>query len=121
MGVIPEPDVHGRKLPPPLDVDLLGTVDQDVGDQRVSEERLERPEPRDLVYDLLDQSFTAHRIEFDLLMLHELGDGLPDLLGQRPLIFDLAQRRQVHVLDDLAVKSDLQLVEWGQARRTWPT
>ncbi len=43
-------------LPVPLDVDVVGAVDHDLGDGLVAEERLKRPEARQIVGHLLDQA-----------------------------------------------------------------
>ena len=55
--------IDAQDLAGPLDVDVVRAVDHDLGDRVVEQERLDRPEARDLVDDLLDegQSFgTRH-------------------------------------------------------------
>ena len=41
-----------------LDVDVFGAVDHDLGDRRVSEERLDGTEAHDVTGDLLDEALT---------------------------------------------------------------
>ena len=55
MIVVQEGDVDPLDLPAALDVDVVGPVHHDLGDARVQQERLERPEATDLGDDLLDQ------------------------------------------------------------------
>ncbi len=48
-------------LAAPLDEDDRRGVDHDVGDRRVLEQRLQRPEPEQLVEDVLDQLLALGR------------------------------------------------------------
>ena len=57
-----------------LDEDLLVGVDQDVGDRRVLEQRLERAEAQHLVEQLLDQEVELARVERGRLVDQELAD-----------------------------------------------
>ena len=46
-----------------LDVDLVVAVDQNVGDRRIAEQDLERPEPEQLVEDVGDQGFALEQAQ----------------------------------------------------------
>ena len=62
--VVEEHAVDAVDLAGPLDVDLGGAVDHHLGDRLVLEERLQRPEARDLVDHLVDEAqplFARHR------------------------------------------------------------
>ncbi len=56
MLVIEEDAVDPVDLAAPLDIDVVGAVDHDLGDRRVGEQRFERSEARDVVDHLLDQA-----------------------------------------------------------------
>ena len=51
MGVVPEVQTGQLQLAPALGIDLVGTVDQNVRDGRVVQQRLDRAEPDHLVDD----------------------------------------------------------------------
>ena len=59
VRVVLEDDVGLFEHAVPLDVDLIVAVDQDVGDVRVLQQRLERAEPEELVQDVGDQRSRA--------------------------------------------------------------
>ena len=52
MLVVAEDDVGLLELAFALDVDLVGAVDQDVGDRRILQQQLERAEAEQLVEDV---------------------------------------------------------------------
>jgi hypothetical protein len=54
--VVQEAPVDAHDLPGTLDVDVVGTVDHDLGDGLVAKERLDRPESREVVGHLLDEA-----------------------------------------------------------------
>src|SRR3989442_10829641 len=116
--VVQEDDVDPLDLALPLDVDVARAVDHHLGDRLVVEIRLDRPEARDLVDDLLDEllPFVAGHCEpvvadklvddpgdpgSDVLDLVEVEEGF-DAVGH------LALDEQAHVGEELVAGW-----EWG--------
>ena len=64
-----------------FDVGTAGTVDHDLGDGGIGEQGLERPQPRDLVGELLEQGVEPGRGEQRLLVVEQVAEGLPHRLG----------------------------------------
>ena len=73
-------------MPVALDVDLAGSVDHDLGDAFVAQQRLERPKADDLVGDLAEHSASLGPSEGEALGVKCLGEGLLDLLSQLGVI-----------------------------------
>jgi hypothetical protein len=85
MGVVAEARFDARELAAALDVDLVRTVDDDVVDRGIAQQRYEWAEPGDFVLDILDQQKPFGRIEYELAAPAAAADRLLDLLAQRPL------------------------------------
>ena len=104
-----------------LDIDAFVAVDQDVGDGRVLEQRLERAEPGHLVEDLGDEVVELLLVERQPLDQDVLGDQLLDVRADL-VLGQLLQRRQVDLLDQPAVQADLgveQLVAEQRIATAW--
>jgi hypothetical protein len=110
VRVVAERGVHPRQAAAPFDVDVLRAVDEDVGDRRVAEERLDRPQPGDLVDDLLDDLLALRGRQRRVLGAEELGDRLANLDGELPLVGDLLERLEVEPIDETTVHVQLELI-----------
>ncbi len=94
VRVVAEGDVGEFQLAAALHVDLLGPVDQDVGDRVVGEQRLERTEAEHIVEQHGDEIPLLEQVEAHLLFGEDLTDDLGDLAGEfRP--------RQTHRRGDI--------------------
>ncbi len=81
MPLVFEDDVGRLETAVPFHVDLVVAVDQDVGDQRIVQQHLERAEPEELVQDIVDDVLAlveAERGPFTLALQHA-GDQRADL------------------------------------------
>src|SRR2546425_2254284 len=107
--VIAEDDRRRLEPAESLDVDLTRGVDQDVGDVRVAQERLDRPEAVDLVQDLLAEPFAVTHAEGDRLLLDEHGDRALQLRGGL-VHLDARQVGQVNAVEQLAMDAELQVL-----------
>jgi hypothetical protein len=68
-----------------LDVDLLVRVDEDVADGRIPQQRLERPEPEDLVDHVAEDDLPLAHAERRSLLGDQVEQQRPDLgLGAGP-------------------------------------
>ena len=83
-------------------------VDQDVGDRRVLEQRLERAEAEQLVEDVADQLLALGMVERVVLLGQLLGDDVADF-GLDLLARHLVERLQVDEVEQPLVKLDLEL------------
>ena len=99
-----------------LDEGAFMTVDQDVADRRILEQRLQRTETRHLVENFRDEGVELMGVERQPLGHDVLRD---ELLDVRPhLVFgQLFQRRKVDLLDQLAVQPHLGVEEFVAEQR----
>ena len=99
-----------------LDISAFVTVDQDVVDRGIIEQRLERPEARHLVENFVDEFVEFLRVERKPLdhdvLRHELLDLLPHFLFGKPL-----QRREVDLLDEPAVQANFGVEQFVAEQR----
>ncbi len=89
-----------------LDVGAPRTVDHDLGDRRVGEQRLERTETRDFVGELLEQLVEADARQQGLLVAQELGEAGPErdgVVGGADVVGALRDQAAVHALLERAV------------------
>ena len=107
MRVIAEGDASSRQLAAPLDVDVLRTIDEDVADRRVAEQRLDRSKSGDFVDDLLDDLLALGRGEWGFLGTDEVDHRVSDLRRHHALVRDPLQSREVETLHQLAVQLEL--------------
>ena len=114
VRVVAERALHARQLAATLDEDVLGAVDQDVGDGRVAEQRLDRAEAGDLPDDLLDDLLALRLAERRRLLAQEFADREADLMNDLGLVLDLLQRLEVEPLDEPVVEVDLELVDGAE-------
>src|SRR5258705_9468779 len=109
MGVVAEHDAGVLELAVSLDVDLVRSVDEDVGDRWVLHQRLDRPESEGLVLDLDDEVIALLAAQGGLVEREHVLDDPADLL-----LDDFARENiqlgEVEALDQLAVDTRLELV-----------
>ncbi len=111
VRVVLEDEIGRFELAFALDVDLVRAVDQDVRDARIREQRLERPEPEQLVEDVGDQRFALEQAERNRLSLgvEQPDDQAADLrLGLRPA--DAIQAIEIEAVEERAVDLLLELL-----------
>ncbi len=89
---------------------FLRAVDQDVADRRVLEQHLERAEAERLVEHLVDEPLALHAVEQRVLGVAQVLDDEADLAAQR-VALQVADARQVELVDELAVDAALELLE----------
>ena len=119
MLLVLEAHAAGLQQAAALHIDAFMTVDQNIGDGLVLEQRLERTETRHLVEDLGDEVVELLLIERQPLdqdvLRHQLLDMRPHLVFRQ-----LLQRREVDLLDQPAMQPHLgveQLVGEERVRR----
>ena len=95
-----------------FDVDVLRPVDQDIADRGVLEQQLERAEAERLVEHFLDQPLALAAVEQRVFGVAEVLDDQADLAAQH-VAFQLADARQVELVDELAVDPALEVLEIG--------
>ena len=91
-----------------LDEHAVVAVDQDVGDRRVLEQRLERAEAEQLVEDVGDQLLALGMVERVILLRQLLGDDVADFRLDL-LARHLFERLKVDEVEQTLVKLDLEL------------
>ncbi len=72
MRIVPEFQLRQLKLAAPLDIDLIGSVNQNIANRRVGEQRLDWPQPDHLVDDFVRKAVLRHLIEQQLLVIGNL-------------------------------------------------
>ena len=90
----------------------MRAVDQDVADRRVLEQQLERAEAERLVEHLVDEPLALAAVEQRVFGVAQVLDDQADLAAQR-VAFQVADARQVELVDQLAVDAPLELFELG--------
>ncbi len=119
MRLVLEAHRGGLENAAALDIDAFVTVDQDVVDARILEQRLDRAETRHLVEDLGDELRELLGVERQPLDQDVLRDELLDVLANL-LLRQLFQRRKVDLLDQPPMQPHLgieQLVAQQRIRR----
>jgi len=109
VRVVAEADRRQLQLAEALDVTGGVAVDHDVGDGRVGEQRLQRPQAGDLVQQLLDHLLALDAVQREIAERQQLVQDQAQLVAQlfaRQLLDGL----EVNLLDQLLVKLVLQLV-----------
>ena len=103
-------EAHRRRLEDavPLHEHLPVRVDQDVGDRRILEQRLQRAQAQDLVEQLLDQETELLGVERRALGREQLIDDRGDLAPQVRL-GDLLDGSQVQLLEQALVQARLEV------------
>ena len=97
-------------LPRRSHVDLLRPVDQDIADGRVLEQHLQRAEAERLVEHLVDQPLALHAVEQRVFGVAQVLDDQADFAAQRVAV-QVADARQVELVDELAVDEPLEFLE----------
>ena len=113
--VVAERDVGLLHLAAAFDIDVLRAVDQDVADRRVLEQHFQRPEAERLVEHFVDQPLALVAIEQRVFGVAQVLDDQADLAAQH-VAFQLADARQVELVDQLAVDPLLEVLELGGLR-----
>ena len=111
----PETDRGQFEQTPALHVHLLVPVNENVGDGRVLQQRLERTQAENLVQDLLADLLALKRAQQRLLAVHERDDRLPHFRADA-LVVDCGQRLQVDLVQQFAVKRELQFLVFRPKR-----
>ena len=102
MSVAAECNVSPLQLALALHVDLLGSVDQDVGDGRVAEQRLQRPQSKYLVLDGLHDLCPRFGAQRGGLLFENFVGRIADLLSG--LIWrNAGDQRQIETIQQLGV------------------
>jgi hypothetical protein len=114
MGIVAELRGNARQLSAALDEDVVRVVDENVGDGRVSEERLDGSETGDLPDDVLDDLLALRLRQRRRFIAQEFGDGEADLGGDLRFVLDLLQRFEIQPRNEAVMDVDLELVEWTQ-------
>ena len=110
MVVVAELDVRLLHLAAPLDVHLVGSVDQDIADRRILEQHFQRTEAEGLIQDFVDETLPLHAVEKRILGVAQAFDHQADLAAKRvPL--KIADPGQVQLIDQLAVDQPLKVLE----------
>ena len=108
--VVAELDVGLFHLAAALDVDLVRPVDQDVADRRVLEQHLQRAEAERLVEHLVDEALALHAVEQRVFGVAQALDDQANFAAQR-VAFQVADARQVELVDQLAVDEPFEFLE----------
>ena len=116
MRVVAELDARLLHFAAPFHVDVLGSVDEDVADRMVFQQKFERTEPERLVQDLLDQAFPFIAIEERLFRIAQVFDDQADFPAKH-FSFQFADLGQIELVYELAVDPPFQLVEFISAGR----
>ena len=82
--IVAERDGHLLDAAGALDVDTVRSVDHDLSDGVVREQRLDGPEAGDLVDDIIDQATALLACQAQRVVSEVAGDDLVDLPGQAP-------------------------------------
>ncbi len=106
MRLVLEAHGHLLELAEALDVDLLMGVDKNVAHGRVLEQRLDRPEPGQLVENLGGEILELARVQQYALGAHIIRNDLGDLCAQL-LPREALQHGKIEVVDELTVQADL--------------
>ena len=109
MVVVLERQVGELQLAAPLDVDLTRTVDHDLGDALVTEERFEWAKADDLVGDLLEHSNPLGTRKGEALLVDDLAEDLFDLAPYFDLVAEV--ELGVEVGDDALLDAVLRIAE----------
>ena len=108
--IVLELDLGGVELAALFDVNLVVSVDQDIGDLIVPQKRLERPESEQLVFDFFYKMSLVGVGEQPSLVVENGGDRLGDFLrGEHRL--EAFKPRNVEHLEQTIVDSELELLK----------
>jgi hypothetical protein len=113
--VVLERDPGALQAAVPLHEHLRMAVDQDVVDGRIGQQRLERPQPEDLVDDLVGDEPALRRAQRRDLLVHEIDDQRPDPLDRR-VPAEPVERLEIQSVEDRPVQAGLELLELGARR-----
>ncbi len=104
------------ELAGPLDKDLIGAIDQDIGDADILQQWLQRPKPQNLIQDIVDQTRLLGQVKGLVFLQQQFAHNLANLAAKdfrRHLVDD----RKIDHVQQLAVQQHLQLgMDRPQAR-----
>ena len=120
MGVIAELNIGQFELAAPFDIDLLWSVDHDVVDGLVGDERLQRPEAQHVRDQRVDELALLDKVQLDLGLGEQFLDPAGELRFERGARH-FRRRGDVHVFEhkrlDLRLGSfDSRLPAWQLAQ-----
>ncbi len=110
MLIIVEAHIGQIEFALPFDVDLVGSVDQDIVHVLVPEQRLERTKPEQFVLDFLDQPGAVNFGKQAPFFVEDLGDRLRHL-GRSHTGLETLQARHVEGLEQPVMHCELELLE----------
>ena len=108
MPLVLEPDVRWLEDAVALDEHLRISVDQDIGDRRVLQERLDRPQAQQLVEDVANERLALLVVERLVLLRQFLVDDIADF-GLDLLARHLVECLQIDDVQQPLVKLDLEI------------
>src|SRR5205085_4017957 len=91
-----------------LDIDQGVGVDQDIGDRRILEQRLQWPQAEDLVDDVLDELVELLDLKEALFLRQQAANRNADLLAQ-DIARGLVEQAEIQQLQQPLVDTDLQI------------
>ena len=112
VGVVFEAQAGGLELAGPFHVDLVVAVDQNVGDGRILEQRLQRAQAEDLVQNFAGQALAFGEAERHGLAVDRVPDQQQNFFARR-VAGSAAQFLQVEAVEDLAMQVGLDLLVLG--------
>ncbi len=110
MVVVAESNRGELELAAPFDIDLEGSVDQDVGDAVVLQQGLDGPEPGHLVEHLGAQLVQFGAVQRQALVADEVADQAAHLTAHLGVI-QLVELGQVELVDQPAVQAQADVQE----------
>ncbi len=98
---------------------VLGSVDQDVGDLLVVYQRLERPQAQQLIAHLVDQALTIGFGQKPILFFEDLDDGGGDF-GRGPFRIEAPELYHVELFEQAVVNLEFELAQLVDRRVSGP-
>ena len=112
MGVVFKAQSGWFKLAGPFHVDLVVAINQDVGNGRVFEQRLERAEAKDFIQNFTGQAFALSETQRDGFAVHGVPDQQQNFFASS-VAGSASQFLQIEAIEDLAMKIGLNLLVLG--------
>src|SRR3954469_12960958 len=102
MTIVLERRRHAFELAMALDPDVLVSVDQDVTDRRIAQQRLERTEPEDFVHQLAEQDVPLAEADRGAFFREQLAHQRADL-ALRTRAIGVRERLEIQTVEQLAM------------------
>ena len=104
MSIVAKGDLREFQDTSSFDINLLRAVDQNVGDGRILEHRLQRPQSKDFVQGFIGDLLLFGRTQQGWFGIDQRHDRLANF-ASCALIIDRCKRFEVDLIDKLAVQS----------------